>query len=213
MPYPTAEDLQAFAMNAGVISAGADLALDYGRVLSSVIAEFETDTGYVPFLATTQTRMYDFPYPDGTILDLRCGLLSVTSVTISGTTLTNGVEYNLYPLNAPLNGKPYTWLEFVGHRRQVLPWSVPATIGVTGSFGYAATCPEDVKHAILCKACSDLAAIKSGAATGTVTSIKQDDVQINYQGNNNPTGLTPQQLQLEEAYTDVVTRYRRMRLL
>ena len=212
MAYPTPEELQAFAINAGVVTAGQDLALDYGRVLASAINEFESATGWQPFISTTQTRVYDMPYPDGKILDFRAGILSISSFTISGTALTQGVDYVLYPLNAPNVGKPYSWCQFITRHVQWWPWTLPANVSITGQFGYASDCPADVKHGILCLACSDLIATKAGAATGGVNGIKQDDVEIRYSTHTNSSGLTPQQTQLTEAYNDIVKRYRRVRV-
>lgn len=213
MAYPTDSDLQAFALNAGVISAGTDLALDYGRVIASAIAQWEADSGWTPFIARTQTRLLDMPLPDGKVLNLRGGVLSIIAFTISGTALTQGADYFLYPLNAPNVGKPYSWVEFASAYRQYWPWQTPAQISITGSWGYAADCPEDVKHAILSLACSNLVATKSGSATGMVTSIQQDDVKLSYATNvQSASGLTPQQLQLNETYCEAVKRYRRVRL-
>jgi len=213
MSYPVSEDLQAFALNAGVIAAGSDLSLDYGRILTSAIKQWEFDTGWSPFIAEQDTRVYDYPYPDGRILDFRGGILSIDSFTVSGTALTAGVEYVLYPLRAPNIGKPYTWLEMIVRFKEYWLFTLPGIINITGTFGYAADCPDDVKEAILSLACSNLLPTKSGAATGMVQRIKQDSVEYQYVNNvilDNAT--TPQQAQLTQFYKDAVKRYKRVRI-
>lgn len=210
--YPTAEDLQAFCLNAGVITAGSDLTLDYGYAIASAVKQFEQDSGWEPFLATAQTRRYDMPLPDGKILDLRAGVLAVENFVISGTHLTQDVDYVLYPLNAPNVGKPYSWVEFVSRYTQWWPWQMPATVYVTGTFGYAAECPVDVRRAILSLACSQIIASKAGAATGALIGIKQDDVEVRYAQSALNDGLTPQQAQLEAFYAQVLAGYRRVRI-
>lgn len=57
-------------------------------------------------------------------------------------------DYDLYPANAALDGKPYTWLELAPNGDYVFP-ATPRGVKIVGKFGYAATTPPDVKEACL----------------------------------------------------------------
>lgn len=208
--YPTGDDLQAFATNAGVVTANADLSLDYGRVVAAAIKQWDSDTGWKPFVATTQTRYYDLPKSH--ILDLRGGLLSLTSVTVgTNTALVQALDFDLYPLNAATDGLPYEWIEF--RRTHVFAYNRHAAVAVAGSFGRVTTVPDEVKHAILCNACVRLMPTKGNSATGMVTQIHQDEIRIGYATNvTSKSGLTPQQMQLFDQYQVTMTDYRRLRI-
>jgi hypothetical protein len=57
-------------------------------------------------------------------------------------------DYDLCPVNAALDGEPYTWLETAPNGDYVFP-STPRGVKVVGKFGYSATTPALVKEACL----------------------------------------------------------------
>lgn len=167
--YPTALDLQRHLLSAGMLDmpmTAAQQLLDFSSPINSAITTWENNTGYDPFLATTQTRIFDPPGPTirGTrygyrarggerFIQLDNGLWSLTSVTTGidavspGTLRTLNTDFYLYPVNAPLKGEPYTEIEFV------LPvWGSQQSVHIVGAWGYSQLLPDDVWEAILARA-------------------------------------------------------------
>ena len=206
MAYPTYADLQAFALTAGIITS-ADNALDYRHTIAAAIDKWERDTNYLPFIATSQTRKYDVP--QGQFLDLKGGLVSLTSLAINGDAYTEDVQFYLLPRNADVKGQPFTAIKFAFPLTNCNGLGVK-TVSIVGTFGYSATMPDDVKQAILSLGAVMLAPSKSGSA-GAVQAIKQDDVEISYSSISTTSAeYSAQQLQLMALYDETVQRYKRL---
>lgn len=167
--YPTGEDLINLLVAAGMVVrplSTADDRFDYDGAISAAIADWERDTGLVPFLkdATDQTVYYDppghqgregvygmqrgghrslyLPSQDGSVFS------SITSVTIgystasAGTVLTANGDYWLEPRNAAINNRPYEWITFGGRQFGSL-----SSIVVVGKRGWPVV-PDDAWEAV-----------------------------------------------------------------
>lgn len=155
--YPVAGDVWEFLIGAGLMASSglseAERFLDLDGAAAWARDRFEERTGRLPFLGDTDdvTLYFDPPGPDsrqgmgyGTsylggsrILQLDCGLISLTSLTVgysidaSGTQLTEHRDFDLYPLNAAAREKPWEWIEF-----RVRQWGPPRSIQLVGKRGY-----------------------------------------------------------------------------
>ena len=205
--YPIeADHLQAFALAAGVVATGDDH-LDYRRALASAIAQWERDTGYRPFAATAQTRVYDAP--TGTTLELMAGLVSLASVESSdGRDMVLGRDYALLPRSAPASGAPFTSIGLAWPMR-FYEFGQMNTVTVAGVYGYAAEVPDDAIEAILSLAASKLVPTRS-TQVGAATAIKQDDIELAFSSiSAAAAAYTAQQNQFRDTYKAAVSRYKR----
>lgn len=205
MAYPVTADVTARLTLAGVSYGAADVA----ATLAGVIRDFERRTGREPFIAETETNYFDPPTRtcDGYLIDLRKGLLTVTSITIGldqsgsgGSVLTVGTEYQLLPYNAGSDTKPY---EFV--RLMYGSYGLSKSIKIIGSWGYAATCPADVFDAIADYAAAKVVQ-KLQAYNGATERVKQGPVEVSY---STQAGRSPFDRAKAE-FDAVVTSYKRV---
>jgi hypothetical protein len=145
--YPTSAQVIELLTSAGVPSG----TLDVATATAAGWLEVERRCGRV-FLATSGTRYYSPPVGTG-YLDFGADLASLTSLTYqaeggSAETWVNHSDFWLLPQNASSDAGPYTGVQF--HRR----WNGPPrpelhrAIRVLGSWGYAATVPEDIWDAM-----------------------------------------------------------------
>jgi hypothetical protein len=118
----------------------------------AAVDEWETLTGWRPFLAGAEDEVRAFDATDSTgWLDFEGGAVSVSSVSIATTVLTLGEQYWLTPGNAASQGRPFTGIQF-SPRYQTLGWRRPGGISVTARWGYDAELPADVFQACLQRA-------------------------------------------------------------
>jgi len=184
--WPTATDANAFLSTLGASAPG----VDWATVIAAEVMGFEAETGYTPFLAGgTASRPYR---AEGkTWLDLDGGWMSVSSLTLEGSALSD------FSLEPGVAGRPGTWIRF-GYR-------VEGAIVVTGVPGFALEIPEDAWQAVLDRAAAR--AIESSlGGPGQVTSLRQGALAIE---RASPSAA----IEFLRARADrVVQRYRRPRL-
>lgn len=138
--------------------------LDLESFAAAAVRQWETETGWEPFLADVdvdnldQTRYFDPPGPNvrgefvggGNHLTLDCGIVELDTVhtgwsaTTAGTAQLAGTDFRLWPYNADPLDKPWTELRF-----KYRQWGEPQSIRLVGRFGYAATVPDNAWTAIL----------------------------------------------------------------
>lgn len=156
--YPTGADLIAYIESCSLTVPGGltsvlDITTGYTGAdarIQQVVDDFEEMTGWLPFLACKGDETLTFDAPGarqspgsgyffayrptggGRILDVDCGLVSVSTVTAvsptdgTPTVFVEGQDYILKPLNAIRKGQPYTMIEFLqsvlagGNRIQVV---------------------------------------------------------------------------------------------
>lgn len=146
--YPTAEDLAERIRGLGIIDEDQLLALRLDTKISAAVTTWEQDTGHQPFLAAAadSTRTFDPPRTRKRLW-LSCGLASLTSLTVTGAAMTEGVDFYTYPDNATAQGLPILGIEFTYPAT-----GLPRCVAITGRWGYCTTLPEDAREAILTRA-------------------------------------------------------------
>jgi len=194
--YPYAAELGAFLYSSGLISAAPTAQqsqLFFDEAINAAVAEWERETGWVPFLSgASQTRTYDPPGPSpGNVqgpvgvfygvnsiggsrkLFLNAGVRSVTTVkvgvtlTSAGTALTQNQDFWLRPQNATNYDRPFTYIEF-GYPQ----YGSPQSITVTAPFGFGSTVPDDAWLAIMKKSVMHLVPSLEIVISGGLTQIK-----------------------------------------
>ena len=198
LAYPNVLDVQAVLYAAGLISNPPSEQQHYLPILQHIegaIAQFETDCGWRPFLGTAvaHARRFDPPGLDQQsagrayvrggqrILDLRAGLLTLTSLytgvstSSAGSALTVNESFFLRPTEAAYSYLPYTEIEF-GFRMQ----GAPNSISVTGTWGRMNSVPSDVWVAIAQKAAAGALPTFAVAKTGGLTKWSEADVEETY---------------------------------
>ena len=108
------------------------------------------------FYATTETRYFTTEYPDylrlNDLLSIATGKMKTDEDgdrTYEVTWLST--DYDLMPLNASLDGEPYTWIEITPDGDYSFP-DVSKGVEIEGSFGYSATTPPAIEEACLLSA-------------------------------------------------------------
>lgn len=188
--FPSDNQVRDFLIDAKVLEAGSSLPASLAGVSETARKIWERDTGYSPWIATTQTRYFD--PPQGTLLELGAGLLAVTSLKVdiqydadgnvkpdSGKVLQQNVDYYLLPLEAPSVERPFTMVEF-----KVARYGEKRTIEIVGSWGWgsgANAVPQDAFDAVL-----RLAALfclpTLQELKGSLKSVRQGDLAYDYGG-------------------------------
>ena len=144
--YPNAADLSTLLKEVGIDTVSSQR-LD--TIMRQAVSQFEAQTGYCPFLGASATRVFDPPGGNGNyigsprgghrILTLDTGLISLSSLTVGGTTYHVGTDFWLRPNNRTAN-----WIEF----SQPI-YGAPQCISITGTWGYSTSVPDDAWLAIL----------------------------------------------------------------
>lgn len=165
---PQAGDLAAYLIGLGLIDITQAATLPLSVFCESASAAWEERTGWHPFVrdSVDVARRFDPPGPNNprggiwsarggrAVLDLRAGLLSVTSIVTgysatstnpqAGTVQLAEDDYWLLPEEAPLSGHPYTEIEFATSR-----WGGPRSIRILGKWGYTANITGHVWQTLL----------------------------------------------------------------
>lgn len=157
MSYPTDAEVAAYAAT--------DVSPALAAVRLAVIAEFERRAGWAYFVAQAGTRYFSCTGEADLWLD--CGLVSITSVAVDGVAQTENADYEAWPYN----GSPKKKLRF-----RSVPYADPRGIVVTGEWGFASSCPPDVRLAIM-DACRNALGDASGGGAARVT---QGPVTVDY---------------------------------
>lgn len=172
--YPTPDDVEALLKSASFWPTDSNKA-DFARLQAQIGAaaardEWETVTGWSPFLAASTATTRTFETTDHTgYLDLSGGALSIQSVQLGPTSLTLGSHFTPQPSNAPQQQKPFTGLRFLN---RTYPHTPPHQISVTGQWGYCASVPGDAWQAVLQKAA--LIVLTQIENLQSIASISQD---------------------------------------
>jgi hypothetical protein len=192
-----AADLQRFLTAAGYSYDD----LELGHALAAAQSEIEQRTGWRPFYATTQTRYYTLDSDRELFLD--AGLLTCTSVTIDGSAQVKNTDFWLMPENADLcvPAQPWTLIEFGAERTSARRGCV-----IVGSWGRAASMPDDVLLAQLCRAASLVAPQVASKVSGGALEWREGDVTEKH------GGLAKDAEAWEAQFAAVCRRYARARV-
>lgn len=197
MSYPTTANVSAYLEEQG-LTVPANLA----GILAGVIKDWERRVGGGPFLAqsSSSSKTFDPPYLDREyILDLGCGFISVSGITIDSVTVAS-TEYDLLPLDAPEKGEGYTQVRFKFH-----PGTLQSSVIVSGIKGRYSECPADVFDAILNQVAGK--AIPAGVqGVGVASTIKQGPVTLNVGAGD--SGMAGKASVWAKEYRSLVTGYR-----
>ena len=159
MAAPSNADLGALLVAAGVIEESPTSGAEYDvltRAIAFAVAKLKAETGWNPFEGAAGTRYFTADGYNTLFLDQ--GLLSLTSVTIDGTTYAVNDDFYLYPANASTDGIPYRELLFVSNISSLMNGVV-----IVGTWGRMATYDSSATEAILAGA-----AIMAGATLAGV---------------------------------------------
>ncbi len=167
-------------------------------IMLQVIAEWERDTGWAPFLANVGTTTLQFDPTFAYTLRLP-GFFTITTVTVAGVTMTEGTDYWANPYNNTTTMKPITSLRF-----RVPLTGEPRTISVTGRLGYDDDIHEDAWFAVLNKAVAQCLELAAGPS-GSVAELEQGLVKIKYGQEAGRSTID----RLKKNYRDVMMRYKR----
>jgi len=173
-----------------------DLSVLDGAMAAAILA-FEGATFWSPFLAgAAVTRRFDGP--GGYDLYPGVGILSVNSLKVGGTLLTEDVDFFLQ--DRKLGRYAYQRIEFagyvVGDRR---------VVEIAGVFGAAQEIPDDVLLALLSKAAAGVST--DSTSTGALKREKAGPVEYEYDVSG---GATTKAAQLLATYDGAVAAWRRM---
>lgn len=205
----------AYPIEAEVQAALTAASIDYGTVdldvyLNAAITEFESRTGWQPFLeeAEDSTWWFDPPKYADRILDLEGGFTEITSVTIgadrgmTGTVLTVLTDFVMKSYNLGIF-RPWNRIQFL-----TSPGYAPRSVKVIGLRGACATVPDDVFAAIRDYA-GALAMPAITQALGAVTKVKQGPVDYTLSSSDEDSGSS-RVGSWTNAFTSVVNRYERV---
>jgi hypothetical protein len=203
-------------------------AVDLDGAIAAAYAIWQREVRYTPFLAATQTRLYDPPGPEkgapgyfislpGTglgriggsnILSVRSGLLSVTTLTVgitltyAGKVLVANTDFWLTPSDAAFYNRPFTSVQF-----RTVQYGEPQSISILGSFGFSATVPDDAWTAINRLAASIILHEIGLFTTGLHKSEAQGDEKVEF------LSFTTLAAAYEKQAMSVAARYRRPSIL
>ncbi len=194
---PDSNDIEGALRSLGLFSASElsalILDLDLEGKAQAALARWERETGWIPFLGDTAdvTRYFDPSGPNqrlpggrggGWLMTLPNGLLSVTSIYSGfsaadvGTALVSETDYRLRPLNASVDGRPYTEIEMLGGAS----WGLGRSVRIIGRWGYSLTVPDDAWTAILYGAVSIALPEIRERVTGGLVEWKEAEVSERY---------------------------------
>lgn len=174
----TSTELESYLDGLGVstIPGGITLADE----IQAAADEWEAATGYLPFIVEGSDSTIRLSPGCSSLLDLRTGYVSITSVSVgagpsdTGTAITLGTEYWLRPQGAASDSKPYNFIQFAyyggGEENSII---------VVGKRGYAATIPAMAWNAVRDRAAASVVRASLGYA-GSVQKEKKGPVEITY---------------------------------
>lgn len=153
--YPADADMLTRFTDAGITPPGSDTR---AKALAWAIARWQRRTKWQPFLSDGQQHTYNYDpaaprqlgrtmlvWKGGAqLLELRQGLISLTSLTIDTTAYTVGTDFWLRPDGAPERGRPYEYIEF-----GMPVYGQDEGIAITGVWGFALQVPDDAFEDIL----------------------------------------------------------------
>lgn len=184
MAYPTTSDVTALLTLAGVSYGAADIA----SILAGVEQEWEDRTGWQPFIKDGSDNHRHFDPPCGNRLNLKAGLMSLTSLYVgtdyagnNGSLLTLNTDFIMvhkdgqYHDGSIDDGQPITDIIFLSQYS-----GFERSIKITGKWGVADTCPSDVSRAIIRKSAALAIEELNSSAAGLLNKIKEGTVEYAY---------------------------------
>lgn len=161
------------------------------QIVTAISRAIEDETHRRFYTSVNDEARYYSP-DDAYVLMPDDDIISVTKVEIDQdgdrtyeTTLA-ATDWELWPYNAALNGKPYLEIHIaVPNAAYVWPL-LPKSVKLTGKFGYAATTPDAIREACLLSAeklfkrKDAIFGIVGSPTTGELRQIMRDDPQLSF---------------------------------
>jgi len=170
--HPTGTDLKAFvvAENAGIDPTAAPYSgIDWDGMATLGRQNFENATGRT-VLAVTGTKNFDPPTNSKGLLSLDHDLMTVTSVTLGGSTLVANTDYWLRPYDGGVDRAPYNLIQFAQPYPFALIGANRRSLVIVGTWGYATSVLQDAFDAELCLAA---VALSNGLMMGRFSGAKE----------------------------------------
>lgn len=169
--WPTEAELTDFLEGLGVDTIPTGVTLQ--DEIDGAVAACERATGRTFIDAAATTKKYS---PDASgFVDFGGEFVSVTSVSVDGSTLVLDSDYWLFPDSSPYSSmKMATWLA-----------GDPQSISVVGTWGYGAAIPLPVWNGVLRLAAASVyrfAAATGAVPIGPVTKVKAETTEVQYGG-------------------------------
>ena len=151
--YPTGADLVACLQGSGILPNPLPpplIGVDWNSRQLRAVNQFEDQTGR-KWIAQSATKVYDPPLNTRGMLDLRSELIQLTSITVQGTPITQGIDFYLGPQNNDqlVPPQPWTYIEFLNYFPSPGWPYIRRSISITGYWGFSTTLPERVWGAML----------------------------------------------------------------
>lgn len=178
---------------------------DFDLEIAKAQGQWTHDTGWDPFIASDEDEERVIDGPEGRIIFPSFGIVSLTSLSISGRSLTEDTDYWLQHKRG--TSGPYTAIELngyaTGERRSVT---------MVGRFGYALEWPATAIDAIYALAAHGLYPIITGL-DGDIRREKQGPIEIEYQSRSGQdAGYQGKRGAMLRSYDSAVQVYRWVRL-
>lgn len=184
--WPNADDVETMLTSSGFWPTTTDeqalATTEAGITTVSAVDEFESRTGWYPFLGDSEDSERTFEIFDergvqyalpGALLLLQAGLLSFTSCTINGQAAVLNQGVFMRPATAAHRGRPWQALFFPQFQNSRYVGQRQMTIVVTGKWGFCTTVPADAWTSVL-----RYAAVQ----TLSVTNVPQDLASLSQDG-------------------------------
>jgi hypothetical protein len=196
MAYPTGTDLAGYLIATGLVSEPDADTAHYNDVMAAVALDWEKDTGWIPFLTPDlgeeETEERTFDGAEGYRLFPSVGILTLDTLTISGTSYT--VDEHFY-LSHRFKGGPWMAIDFSfyvsGYRQSIV---------IAGTFGFQATLDKAVERALLMRGAREV--LDSAMTTGELRKETVGPVTYEYDTSAARDRMT-------SVYDDAVKRYKR----
>ena len=199
MPIPlTGDDLRSFLIDHRLVESCTAATAALGLFVAAGIEQFETDTGFSPFIADPTPQTLTLDIPDGLSAFPPVGIVSVASLTVDGSAMTQGTHYWLRHRHKPTSG-PYQCIEFGSPL-----YGARGGLVLSCVVGYALELPARAKLGILSWAAAE-ALTKLSGPSGIVRRDETGPVKYEYDttaGRDTPS-------QLRASYEEAVDDFRR----
>lgn len=162
--FPTASDLELALQRLHILSGA--LPAQLTNLVDAAIQEWLHDTDVRYWLKTSRSDR--FPIENGLIVP-HSPIISLTSIVVAGATLIPDVDYVLHPLDVV----PARYIV-------VNRWSGNAVVNAEFGWSPIDPVPADVWYAVLNKACLLAVSLLNTQSPGSVTRIRQGDVDVTY---------------------------------
>lgn len=186
----------------------APMALELDDVAESTVARFEKAVGWRPFLVGKKSSTRRFivrhvGHLGKSLLELDSGLVKLDAIKFGDghSTLKVGEDFDLMPLNARKQDRPYEWIQFYRDLRGM------GTLKIRGKWGYCDQLPEEIWHAILRQGVIYVSSLL-GLGHGNLEEWSEGDVKESYSSEFHSKTFQ----EWQDEFDEIVWHYRRIQV-